>query len=635
MVRAYNLSDLKAYFPAWRPPQTSLFEIAVVSAGGTSTGAYIAGVLDFLIEAFAEWEAFRTTGGLPAYPVQLRNLTGTSAGGLSSALAALMIAKACPPAYPEALWTLIRQQEGLEGPEAVALHRQNPLFSAWVEKVSLDRLLDTRTSTKPSIFYPAPNDIRDEVFRDLAASPLATNRGWVSDPLEIRITAGNLRGIPYALDFNVNPQSGRMENIETYTMHRDHVAFSLDLGAQGGTANRDCAPPDAHELHIVNFPASAEWKLYGEAAVASSSIPLVFPPKTVEQDPRVYDWRSSYFDNITGTRIADASASAAAVPPEPRPIVDLPAWTDGVTPSPIYDYTATDGGVFDDAPFELARTRLAGVKGHNPQDGENVCRVVILIDPLTEDKSRTPDDPKGLFSTLLQLVMSPIEQSRYSATDMAQIKDEGIYSRYMIAPSRGHPELTPVSWGPSLSLMTAPLHAVLGFSCRDYRQHDFFLGRRNAQNFLRRYFVLPADHWLIQSLPKSVWRDGERVTRNGVDHYPILPLRGRAALEQPLPEWPWQALTDSEIDVIGEKFGKRIRLLLGSMVDEFAAPETSGNWLKRFGSRIGSKAAHAAFEAGWMIFGGRAVKAIKTGFRDARDSLNPRTPERINARAAD
>ena len=76
----------------------------------------------------------------------------------------------------------------------------------------------------------------------------------------------------------------------------------------------------------------------------------------------------------------------------------------------------------------------------------------------------------------------------------------------------------------------------------DFRRHDYFLGRRNAQNFFRNYLVLPECNPLFAS-----WRDEEKaafyvrdatgwpVERpcNGASQrlLPIIPLVGEAATE--------------------------------------------------------------------------------------------------------
>src|SRR5271167_2759962 len=116
MVRPYidgdsaSIADLESYFPDARslPPPRS-FEISVAVAGGISTGAYIAGVFDFLIEALDAFAAAQAADprGTPTHNVRVVNLTGTSAGGLSAALAGVALLKNVPPVYADSKWAAL------------------------------------------------------------------------------------------------------------------------------------------------------------------------------------------------------------------------------------------------------------------------------------------------------------------------------------------------------------------------------------------------------------------------------------------------------------------------------------------------------------------------------------------------
>ncbi|MBS0334246.1 MAG: hypothetical protein JSS35_15865, partial [Proteobacteria bacterium] len=58
MIQPYSEPLLKQHFPSYRdPPPPGVFELAIACCGGTSTGPYVAGVLDFIWEAFEAWRA--------------------------------------------------------------------------------------------------------------------------------------------------------------------------------------------------------------------------------------------------------------------------------------------------------------------------------------------------------------------------------------------------------------------------------------------------------------------------------------------------------------------------------------------------------------------------------------------------
>lgn len=609
MIRKYetnaaSLAALQRHFPDQRPPTLAkdrIFELSIACAGGTSTGAYIAGVLDFLWEALDCWAA--EPGPKPDHTVRINHLVGTSAGGLTVAVAALMGARAFDPARHS---------------DTPAQRAQNPLYNAWVEQITLTKLLshpEQAETGEVALFYAAPRDVRTEVFTQIAnAQPKA--RAWLAHPLDLRLVIGDLRGVPYALDFN-NTAHGQGAD-QVLFMHRDHVAFSLQV--RPDAVDPAAHAPDAHELDPATFavdpPAGSPWRLFGEAAVASAAIPLVFATVDVAQNPWAYDWRTAWFDSARGV-----------------PVVDVPVWEPPLaTPPADFVFTATDGGVFDDAPFDLARRRLAGQRGRNPQAADEARRAVILVDPILDEGAATPSGgshtpnevKKGPLDLILRLVFSPVEQSRLSTFDLAMIKDEDIRSRYMIAPSRKNPDNPNRAWGPALSLMTRPMNAVMGFAHHAYREHDFLLGRYNAQWFLRRHFSLPATNSIVKG-HTAKWRADEK-TPDG--EYPVIPLRGSAAVEIPPPVWNWQALkdkssaTEAGVDEYGRLLKKRLDGIFKNLKQRASGDDGPlkglGGWLFKtlFGLFV------------WPTLRGKIVDAFEDGLKKARDDMNPAADHR-------
>ena len=91
------------------------------------------------------------------------------------------------------------------------------------------------------------------------------------------------------------------------------------------------------------------------------------------------------------------------------------------------------------------------------------------------------------------------------------------FSRFVIAPDNADaPPKTCV-------LQCGKLGAFGGFFARGYRAHDFALGRRNCQWFLREYFRLPTTNPVMQ----------EGLSRPGVDSINLL-----ERFRQPPPEVP-------------------------------------------------------------------------------------------------
>jgi hypothetical protein len=123
----------------------------------------------------------------------------------------------------------------------------------------------------------------------------------------------------------------------------------------------------------------------------------------------------------------------------------------------------------------------------------------------------------------------------------------------MISARRDQP---PPARTPS-NLACASVGGVGGFLCEAFRAHDFQLGRRNCQQFLRSSFVLPDEEANSNPLFASGWSDeardhfriveapdgrdrprGTAPVRGDQIFLPIIPLWGTAAEEVPLPDWP-------------------------------------------------------------------------------------------------
>ena len=124
---------------------------------------------------------------------------------------------------------------------------------------------------------------------------------------------------------------------------------------------------------------------------------------------------------------------------------------------------------------------------------------------------------------------------------------------FLVTPSRDPPSQVAVA-GDGVEVESAiaagHLGGFLGFFAEAYREHDFFLGRRNAQQFLREHFVLPEDNRLF----RDRWSDDDKEkwrakSKNGTARWlPVIPLCGRLHdVEEEAPPWPAGRFDPAEI----------------------------------------------------------------------------------------
>jgi len=104
----------------------------------------------------------------------------------------------------------------------------------------------------------------------------------------------------------------------------------------------------------------------------------------------------------------------------------------------------------------------------------------------------------------------------------------------------------------NFSLASSVLGGFGAFLSWHYRIHDYLLGRRNCQQFLRRHFVLDADHPMFQhhwnpaltelTDPKDPDKGGHGVMSGTPKrlHLPVIPLiKGTDVnIKVPVPTWP-------------------------------------------------------------------------------------------------
>lgn len=503
-------------------PAPHTFEIGLTMAGAVSGGAYTAGVLDFLVEALDAWEQARereadlapSARSVPWQPVVVNAASGASAGSMCTAILGAVLSSSFPH---------VRARD-IDAAQPLA-DKGNPLFDSWVRQIRIEDLLTTGDddgSPLASLLNSQPVDRILERVLAFRGPPLA--RAWVADPLTVRFSVTNLRGVSYDVGMCGNTEAGH-----AMRHHADHLDFQIPVA--GGYRWQSALPElaSATVLAPQAAPGDPLWQRFGLAALASGAFPFALKPRRLERAGADYAARQ-WPDLI--------NAAPAAIYIKPRPLPER------------YAFYAMDGGLTDNEPFELARqVQTGGPWDNSPRNGGQAHRAVIMIDPFVEDVALPADEAgraaRGGAPRLAELLMPLFEawklQCRFKPGELVLANNEAIYSRFIIAPARGETESAP---GP---LAAGGLGAFFGFFHQAFRVHDFLLGRRNCQKFLKDHFALPLTNPIIAAgygathgavLPQfahlGTRRDGDDTL-----HYPIVPLVGALATQiEVLPEWP-------------------------------------------------------------------------------------------------
>jgi hypothetical protein len=439
------------------------FEIGLVMAGAISAGAYSAGVIDFIIEALDayEQEKHKASWSGPRHDIKIPVMTGASAGGMTAALAALHFYHDIEHVWP-----------GIPSPSA----KKNRLYSTWVNEISIERLLETKdlngSGVRSFLCCAALEEILQAAF-DLTGE--IRRRPWVGgigdQALTLMLTLTNLRGVPYSFEV-----FGDREN-ERYGMlnHRDDLEFTIGIGPSNSHSAK-------HWLDIAKIDGP-DWELFKKAALATGAFPGALAPR------------------ILGRPISDYTRHGhVGFEREPGQFEEIHPDRSIERPG-TYNFICVDGGAMDNEPFELTRRHLAGgLNKSNPRCGEQAHRAVLLVDPFPnfQDLPQANTDDT-LFSVMSSLFGALKDQARFKPQELELAASDHVFSRFMIAPSR-EPDLDAnVALAKAYPIASSALGAFGGFLHESFRRHDYLLGRRNAQAFLRWHFALPETNKLFEA----------------------------------------------------------------------------------------------------------------------------------------
>ena len=463
-------NDWDTLFPEDIPydPTTKTFEVGLVLGGTVSAGAYTSGVVDFLIEALDEWQKARVKPDgspdttVPDWKVKIKVVTGTSGGGITAAV----LARALAYKFPH-----IRANSSTDD------QNSNPFYSIWVNDVQIDKFLDS-SDISPSndllallntqVLDDAATKIYQFNFPNTAL--LDQHREFVDNPFTVFITLTNLRGIPYRIDMG----NGFAQE---YIDHADYVRLAVFTQ---GFDDTQALRPDEFVIgsNLVNANAIT-WDRAVEFALGTSAFPVGLKQRDLVRPISHYRYRPVVFpDTVNPVHYVEPNWDELLIP--------------GTTVIPDdYHFTVVDGGVTNNEPIALCRNTLAGYTTRNPRDIKHAYRAIILIDPFAESATLGPSAHLNLFSSFGPLLNTWKEQARYDTRDLLLAGDPNVFSRFMITAQR---EGTTAG---GKSIATACADAFGGFLHPLFRRHDFLLGRKNCQDFLKNTFFVSDDNHLV------------------------------------------------------------------------------------------------------------------------------------------
>jgi predicted acylesterase/phospholipase RssA len=558
------------------------FRLGINMAGAVSAGAYTAGVLDFLMEALEEWEsakaAFKAYLANPApgpvppvaplHDVQIDVFTGASAGGMCAAIASVMV-----------------QQPFQHIETGDEQNTTNTFYESWVNKIDISRLLETNdVAGDGPLLSLLDCTIIDEIATYALTPTGATRRPYIADNLNLFLTLTNARGTPYGL------YTGATSAEEFVSYYGDRLQFQITHGASADPPLSPLAKPLP-----AGQPGQGAWPLLQDAAKATGAVPVALASRVLTRDVADYQ--------VPGWEPLSLSSKQL-----------LPAFPSEIGAS--IQTVNVDGGVTDNTPFELADNYLAEQlnQASNPPQADQANAAVLTIAPFPMGGSTfsgpyVPADHQGIWAILMSFFNVTLSQSRFSGESLAALMDGSSFSRFAIAPSdpdsvqKGKP-----------ALQCGSLGAFGGFLCRDFRKHDFLLGRRNCQQFLREHFAVLATNPIVDQALTAAGPYAAQIKiqflsdcpspnsalPQGKVWMPLIPLCGRATAEVPLPARA--TVSSAQLDNIVNLIVQR----LNAIRPKLAAGELG----KLISSALG-------ILLNWWIISGKVKKAIRQALDNA------------------
>ncbi len=512
--------------------QPQPFQIGLCLAGAVSAGAYTAGVIDFLIEALDTWESQRGQPGVPNHRVEIPVIGGASAGGMTGIIAASALNNSITPVRTA-------NQANLFQPRP-----ENKLYHAWVDLVHDDMfplMLNTSDIRTNHILSLLNAYFIDQVATRtiLADSQNWIKRAYVVDQLKVFTTLSTLRG--YWFDIFFRGPNGQ-KNSYFITRHNDYATFQLNTDNYG---NDGWIP--------LNFRTGLNVNIAKDAAMATGAFPLGLRARTLTRD-------ATYLNDNPWLR---ETTERNPLPPGP------------------YQNLNVDGGMINNEPFEKVREVLANITGQrDPAAYNNYSRftsTILMVDPFPSQLDMVnPSDQ--LFSVIGSTLSALINQARIKPGALADAIHSDKAGQYIIAPTRKVPQL---NGDPDKEEIGAPAIACGafggfgGFFHKEFRIHDFFLGRANCEKFLRDHFTVPAH---IQNLVTAGYAhlSAEQRQRfiSQTDNQPGLPIIPVLTQRQPhryLPTFAsgtnWPVRPDKDIERFRKPLKKRADALLMHLDD--------------------------------------------------------------------
>ena len=448
----------------------NVFELGICMAGAVSAGAYTAGAMDYLIEALQTWEEKRGEPGVPSHRVVIKVIGGASAGGMTGIITASAINNPIPPI------------SRLNHANIFEEHPQNKLYHTWVDLLQEDMfsLMLKNDDISQDKVYSLVNSGFIDALSNRAVEVDAANRvtrQYFDNNLRFFTTLTNIQGFRYKAAF--------LGDTDDYYLarHNDFAAFILNKQDED-YANDGFTPVDFFARNNVDTAR--------ESAMATGAFPIGLKSRWLYRDKK-------HVEDLGWNR-----------PPLDRYELE----------NDPYRALIVDGGTLNNEPFLKVRDLM----GYNKNTYQN-DHSVIMIDPFPSERKDIEFNLKEDANTITKVagltLGTMLSHARTKPELLDEMYDPNNLSVFQIAPRK---EINGDIEEGSDAIACGFMEGFGGFLNKEFRIHDYFLGRANCERFLREHFTVPdnTNHPVFlngyQGVSNSIHKNSNK------DRWQIIPL---------------------------------------------------------------------------------------------------------------
>jgi Patatin-like phospholipase len=508
--------------------------LGLCMAGAVSAGAYTAGVMDYLLEALQEWQKRKEENvpDTPQHQVVIPVIGGASAGGMTGMVTAALINSTITP-VKEAL------------PDIMQERPENKLYHSWVDLLGVDMfpmMLNTDDLQDKQII-----SLLNSSFIDKIADRIIRPEGeWKPPPpyfhshLKLFTTLTNLKGFGYNIAF----KGGATPEKYYMAIHNDYACFKI----MNSAVNSSSKPDEEDGWMLLDFKNNINIKTAKDAAMATGAFPVGLKSRELKRTAEHIN-KIPWFREVTKY---------------------FPVKEDDCTTLNV------DGGVINNEPFEKVRQVLNELTGEDDEQCNDELKfksTVLMIDPFPSKEPGEFKRSQKLFDVMGLTFNAMIEQMRAKPAILADAMDANRCGQFLIAPSRRVPKLDGGvdDVAGDKAIACGALSGFSGFLNKEFRIHDYFLGRYNCEIFLRDYFTVSAEALEANPIFRKGYADINKdafESKRKSGQYQIIPIFSPHPLENTLPvpvfssgkNWP--VLSEKDIDRFRPYMKKRVQKLM-------------------------------------------------------------------------